>query len=581
MMRPRVLLAATGVVALLATVGACSKNTGSGDDSGGHGTTQSGSISADPKDSQGPAQPVPGAKKGGRLYQLLEADYDHLDPTRAYVNNATAVDALLSRSLTVFKRNDAGNLKLVGDLATGPGADTSHGKCTAWRYTLKNGLKYEDGRPITAKDVAYGVARSFSPDLADGPHYIQQWLANDISYNSSYKGPYNGGKAIPPGVTVQGDKQITFTFAQPHCDLPYAASWGTTTPLPKDKDTKTKLDSHPFSSGPYKVAQYTRDSKLVLERNKFWAPQTDPVRHAYFDSFEADFGQSSDDQTNAIKASQGIDANAVMGANVPPNLLPTVRSDAQTSKRVAAGFTQFVWYMAINNERVKDLKVRRALNYGFDRKAFLQALGGSLIGQEATTLLSPTTNGYRDYDAYPHNVGKAKKLLAGKHPKLVFAFPNTARWQKLATTVQTALKKFGTSVVLKPIDSASYYTQIGKDHNPYDLYFAGWGADWPSGSTIIPPVFDGRTIAAQGNTTYPYFTNAGVNERIQELNKQSANKAASGWAALDKDIMTKFAPVVPVYFDKAYQLYGTNVGNMKISQSSGWPVYYDAYLKKS
>ncbi|HEY3502904.1 MAG TPA: ABC transporter substrate-binding protein [Actinocatenispora sp.] len=570
-------LAATSAVALLAVLAACSKNTGSSSDDNGQGSTQSGSISTNPADSKGPAPAVSGAKRGGTLYQYLEADYDHLDPVRAYVNNATAVGNLLVRTLTMFKDDGKGHLTLVGDLATDAGKDTSGGKCTSWQFTIKDGLKYEDGSTITAADVAYGIGRSFSPDLAEGPHYIQQWLANDVNYNKTYKGPYNGGADVPPGVKVSGNN-ISFNFSQPHCDLPFAASWGTTSPLPKAKDTKTNLDLRPFSSGPYKVKQYTRDSKLVLERNKYWDAKTDPIRHDYFDSFEADFGASAEQQANAIKSSQGKDANAVMGANVPPALLPTVQNDPAVKKRVAAGFTQFVWYMAINNQRIKDLKVRQALNYGFSKKAFIQALGGATAGEEANTLLSPTTIGFKDYNAYPYDQAKAKSLLGGKHPQLVFAFANTARWQKLATTVQSTLQQVGFKVVLKPIDSASYYTQIGKNHNPYDLYFAGWGSDWPSGSTIIPPVFDGRNIQAQGNSTYPYFNSDTVNTEIDKLNKESANDAAPGWAALDKKIMTTYAPVVPVYYDKAYQLYGTNVGNMKIGQSSGWPIYYNAFL---
>ncbi|BCJ37664.1 ABC transporter [Actinocatenispora thailandica] len=578
-MRPRLAVAAVGAVALLATVGACSKNTGSNQGSGGQGSTQSGSIATDPADSQGPAKAVSGAKTGGTLYQYAEADFDHLDPTRAYVNNATAVINLFARTLTMFKDEGNGKLKLVGDLATTPGKDVSTGtKCTSWEFTLKSGLKYEDGTPITAADVAYGVARSFSPDLAEGPHYIQQWLANDVNYNKTYKGPYNGGAPIPPGVKVSGNK-ITFDFKQPHCDMPFAASWGTTTPLPKAKDTRTKLDLHPFSSGPYKVQTYTRDSKLVLVRNKYWDPKTDAVRHAYFDKFETDIGQDADQQANSIKASQGKSANAVMGANVPPALIPTVQGDPAVKSRVAAGYTQFVWYMAINNQRITDLKERQALNYGFDRKSFIQTLGGSTAGDPATTLLSPTTIGFKKYDAYPYSLDKAKQLLGSKHPKLVFAFANTAQWQKRATNVQNTLQKIGFKVVLKPIDAASYYTQIGKKDNQYDLYFAGWGSDWPSGSTIIPPVFDGRNIQAQGNSTYPYFNNDSVNAQIDKLSKQTATEAAPGWAKLDKDIMTKYAPVVPVWYDKAYQLYGTNVGNMKIGQSTGWPVYFNAYLK--
>jgi peptide/nickel transport system substrate-binding protein len=577
-MRPRVVLAAVAAVAVTAALGACTKNTGSSGETG-TGSTQSGAISTNPKDSQGPAPAVRGAKRGGTVYQLLESDYDHLDPTRAYVNNATAVTNLLVRTLTMFSDRGNGKLLLVGDLATDAGDDISGGKCTKWRFTLKKGLRYQDGSTVTAADVAYGVARSFSPNLAEGPHYIQQWLANSIDYNKTYQGPYNGGSAIPPGVTVNG-RNITFSFRQPHCDMPFAASWGTTAPLPRSRDSDPqKIDLHPFSSGPYQVQSYLRDNKLVLVRNKYWSAATDAVRHNYFSRFIAEFGETAEQQANAIKADQGTDTYSIMGANVPPSLLPTVQGDPSVASRVASGFTQFVWYLSINNQRVTSLSERRALNYAFNKRAFLQALGGSTAGVVANTLLSPTTIGYRDYNAYPYSPSRAKKLLNGRKPRLVFAFPNTARWQTLSVTVQNTLQQAGFSITTKPIDSASYYSQIGMKNNPYDLYFAGWGSDWPSGLTIIPPVFDGRNIAAQGNSTYPYFNSDAVNARIDTLQKESANKAAPGWAALDKTIMTDYAPVVPVWYDRAYQLHGSKLGNVKIGQSTGWPIYYNVYVK--
>ncbi|HEY3502905.1 MAG TPA: ABC transporter substrate-binding protein [Actinocatenispora sp.] len=580
-MRPRVVLAAAGAVALAAALGACSKNTGDKGTDNDTVNAQAGGIGT-AADSKGPAAAVTGAKRGGTIYLVQEKDFEHLDPARVYVNNAQVFSRLFTRQLTAFVDDPKTHKStLVGDLATDPGKDTSGGKCTSWRFTLKDGLKYEDGSAITAADVAYGVARSFSPDLADGPHYIQQWLADSIQdYNKTYKGPYDGAPLVPPGVKVDG-RTITFTFKHPHCDMPYAASWGTTAPVPKAKDTKTRYDLHPFSSGPYKIETYNKDSRIVLSRNKYWDQNTDPLRHQYPDHFQVEIGPDAVTQTNRMMASNGTDAYGIMQASggVDPTLVKKVQSDASLANRTLSGYTQFVWYLAINNQRITDLKVRQALNYGLDKRAFIQALGGPAKGEPAGTLESPTTNGYQKYDQYPFNVDKAKQLLAGKHLKLVYAYGNTANGQKQATVIQSSLQKIGVQVVLKPIDAANYYTEISKNHNPYDLYLAGWGSDWPSGSTIIPPVFDGRTIIPVGNNDYSYFSNADVSKRIDEINLLAPDKAAPEWAKLDKEIMTKYAPLVPFYYQKEYTLIGTKVGGVALGLSSGWPEYTSAFAK--
>ncbi|BCJ28212.1 ABC transporter substrate-binding protein [Actinocatenispora sera] len=577
-MRPRVALAAAGALAVVAALGACSKNTGSTGGSNDDVKAQQGGIGT-AADSKGPAAPVSGAKKGGTIYLVQKDDFEHLDPQRIYVNNAQVFAKLFSRQLTGYIDDPkTGKSMLVGDLATDTGKDVSGGKCTTWQFTLKDGLKYQDGSPITAADVAYGVARSFSPNLADGPHYIQQWLADSIDYNKTYKGPYDGGAAMPPGVKVDGNK-ITFDFKKAHCDMPYAAAWGTTAPLPKSQDTKTKLDSKPFSSGPYQFDTYNRDSKIVLVRNKYWDPKSDPIRHDYPDKFEVDMGTDNPAQTNRMIADNGKDQYGIMQKNVDPSLVRKVSGDATLQKRLLKGYTQYVWYLAINNQRITDVNVRRALNYAMDKKSFIQVLGGPNVAEAAGSLESPTTTGYQKYNAYPYNVDKAKKLLNGKHPKLVYAYGNSVNGQKEATNIKSSLEKAGFQIVLKPIDPASYYTEIGRKANKYDLYLAGWGSDWPSGSTIIPPVFDGRNIQAQGNSTYPYFNNADVNKKIDEINDLSPEKSAPKWAELDKEIMTKYAPVVPVWYDKEYTLTGSKVGGCVLGNSSGWPELTGVFAK--
>ncbi|MGA8115640.1 MAG: ABC transporter substrate-binding protein [Actinocatenispora sp.] len=576
-MRPRVAIAAAGAVAIVAALGACSKNTGDDGTAQSDIKHQEGGIGT-AADSKGPAPAVKGAKKGGTINLIQEKDFEHLDPARIYVNNAQVFGRLFQRQLTTFVDDDQGNSKLVGDLATDPGKDVN-GDCKVWQYTLKDGLKYEDGSPIVAKDIAYGVARTFSPDLSEGPDYIQQWLSDDLAFNTKYKGPYNGGSDMPPGVTVKGDKQITFTFKQPHCDMPFASSWGTTTPVPKAQDKKAQYDNRPFSSGPYKFDSYLRGTKAVLSRNKYWDPNTDPLRHNYADKFEVEIGPTGVDQTNRMIADNGKDQYGIMQANVDGTLIKKVQSDASLKPRVLSGYTQFTWYLAINNLRIKDLNVRKALNYAMDKKAYIQAFGGSAKGEPASTIESPTTIGFKHYDAYPLDVAKAKKLLNGKHPKLVYAYANTETGQKYATVIKNSLEKAGFQIVLKAIDGANYYTEIGKKDNSYDLYESGWGSDWPSALTIIPPLFDGGTIQPQGNYNSSYTDIDDVNKRIAEVSKEDASKAAEAWMALDKELMTKYAPVVPLYYQKEYTLVGSKVGGCALGVSSGWPELTNVYAK--
>ena len=175
-------LALLGVTALALSLTACSQNSGStaGTAAASGGSSGTGVASAatvdviatDPARSQGPAPAVPDATAGGTVTILRKNKISHLDPQRVYSFAGLMNAGLISRALTGWVDQGGGRLTLVGDLATSPGSNVK-GDCTQWEFTVKDGLKFEDGTPITSKEIAYGIARSFDPDLTGGPTYLE------------------------------------------------------------------------------------------------------------------------------------------------------------------------------------------------------------------------------------------------------------------------------------------------------------------------------------------------------------------------------------------------------------------------
>ncbi|WP_203657770.1 ABC transporter substrate-binding protein [Actinocatenispora rupis] len=531
--------------------------------------------------SRGPADPVPGARRGGTLVTVQTMDFLHLDPQRQYVTNSNAVDQLIVRTLTMLKNDpNTGREVLVGDLATDAGTDVDHDGRT-WRYTLKTGVRYEDGTAVTAADVAYGVARSFAPELSDGPQYVQRWLTGRTDPSTAYAGPYHGGRAVPPGVTVSG-RTITFHLASPHPDFPYAASLGTTAPLPRSRDHgAAAVDARPFSTGPYKVASYDRGKRLKLVRNRYWDPATDAVRHDYFDSFVTEIGPDGAAQTRRLVADRGTDRYAVSIDGVPPAMASTVLDDRALRSRQLTGFWPFVTYLNINTTRVTSRAVRQAVNYAVDKAAYVRATGGPARGEVATTLLSPTVLGYRRYDAYPTPGGrgdpaKARQLLGDARPALRYAYPDTAAGRAGARAVIASLRRAGFRITPAPLDPSDYYARISRPDNPYDLYPGSWGADWPTGSTVLPPLFSG-TASTDGNS-WTYLDERAVDDRIDAISAEPTARAAGDWADLDRDIMRQYAPCVPLAYVKTLSLTGSRVHGVFQSGTSGSPLFYDAWL---
>ncbi|MEU8661374.1 ABC transporter substrate-binding protein [Actinoplanes philippinensis] len=557
-----------GVLAVALVASGCSETT---NETPGGGNTQNvvqtGTIATDPAESQGPAKAVEGATKGGVVKLLHAAEFEHLDPQKIYVSDSLSMATQFARTLTGYKEDGKGNLKLVGDLATTAGEDVN-GDCKVWKYTLKDGLKFEDGTPITGADVVYGISRSFDPDWGMGPLYIQQWLTDAVEYNTTYKGPFKSPGAEVPGLKADGNV-ITFTFPKPQCETPFAVAMPTTAPVPKAKDTKGDYDRKPVSSGPYMIKEHAYDQYIDFVRNPNWDPATDPIRNAYMDGIRVEFGIDAETGANRVVADAAEDQTAFIWANVPAAVLSKTTSDPKVKERVKSGPSQYVEYMWINTDRVKDLKVRQALNYAVDRDAIIKVRGG--IDQFGSTITSPTIGGYQNYNAYDGgqsgNPEKAKELLGGKPIKLTYAFPNIPVRQQMAAKSKEVYAKAGIELVLTPLDPATYYDSVGTKGNQYDLIRGGWGADWPSSSTVIPALLDGRTIRDKGNQNLAYFNEDEVNKEIDRIKGLKVAEAAPAWAALDKLIMEKYAPLVPQYYIGTYEITGSKIGGTFLSDS--------------
>jgi len=555
---------AVSALALSLVAAGCSKNTGGGGGGGGGGGAQpQAPIILDTKGTTAtPAPEVPGAKPGGTVYYLQDGHPEHLAPQQIYVSDALSLSTqLIYRMLTTYiePTKEGDPLKLVGDLATNTGESTDGGK--TWTFHLRDGIKFEDGSPITSKDIAFGLNISLGALGSQGPQYLNLILNPD----GAWKGPDSGD--MPPGVTAPDDKTIKFEFKDPHPELPYLVAYPTSTPVQKAKYDKDKYEADWQAMGPYKRQSDDRSTKLVLVKNPNWDPKTDPVRHQYPDSYVMDYAPDRNAQTERLIADQGPDQTGVMQANVATTSISKVQNDSALSQRVLSGQGSFANYIYINTARITDVDVRRALNYTFDRSAIVKALGGSAVATPATTLLATTVPGFKKFDAYPTtnpsgDPDKAKQMLNGKTvPKLAYCFANTSTQQTYAAVVQAALSRAGIQIALNPIERSNYYTTVGRKGTSCDLIWGGWSADFPDAISTLDVLWNGEKIVAEGNQNLSYFNEPGINKKLDDLAKEpDRSKAATAYGDLDEEIMKNYAPVIPTFYTRVYSLYGSKLG---------------------
>lgn len=544
----------------------------------------------DAKASTGPAPEVPGAKAGGTANVYQEADFSHLDPGQIYVSDGKLLSRLIFRGLTQYAEDDQGNLTVVGDLATDAGKVSDGGK--TWTYTLKSGLKDENGNPINSADIRHTVERLYASYITDGPTYLQQWLSGaGTTYRKAYAGP-DKGKHLPDNVLeTPDDKTIVFHFKDAQPDLPQMLTMPGYSVVPEETDTKEKYDNAPVSVGPYKIADFKPGKSMKLVKNTQWDPKSDSVRHQYVDGFNIEMNHDDEDQTKTLLADQGDAKNAMMfTGQVATTQLQAVVSNKAAMKRTIQGYAPYVWQLNFNMDRVKDKKLRDAITLALPATSVFQADGGAYGGEAANSLMSPTTPGYDEkYDPFNRakkpngDIAAAKKLIdegGFKGKKLVYAYGNTPVRQRQAVLIADALEKIGLDVQKKEIDSATWYEQVGKVKNGYDLYMTGWGQDWPSASTVFPPLYDGTQIQ-DGSSNYSHINDEHVNSEIARIVKiTDTAEATKAWDALNKYITEKVNPAAPIYYTKVFQIFGSNIGGIRYSSDSSYVDVTRIFLKK-
>ncbi|WP_329475568.1 ABC transporter substrate-binding protein [Kribbella sp. NBC_01484] len=505
----------------------------------------------------------PGGKaaQGGTLQVLQNAAYSHLDPARGFDGGVNNFYRLIYRTLTTQgAAPGAEGTKIVPDLATDTGKPSDGGK--TWTFTLKDGLFFETGAPITSADVKWGVSRAWDPEIGIGSPYAKQL----IEAPASYQGPYKSGDLST--IATPDAKTIVFHLKKPYADFGSVVAQNTFTPVPKGQGAGNQLDSKPISSGPYKVSEYKPGASLKLVRNDKWDKKSDEVRTANPDAFQWTFGLDGATIDERMIAGQGADADAIAGT-VQAASVARIQTP-QLKQRTMTGLGGCTTYMGLNTTKkpLNDVKVRQAINLAVNKQTVRDADGGSALADIGTSIQPPTVAGRVDYDPYPSpdhkgDVEAARKLLteAGLAGGFTMTLDTRAqpKMQAMAVAIQQALEPLKITVKINTIDTATYYEVIGTTSQQHDAAITGWCPDWPSGATFLPPLFDGRNITTKGNSNLAQLNDPGVNAKIDEIAKLTDVTAANAaYGDLDKQIM-ELAPVVPLLYEKVLMLVGSNI----------------------
>lgn len=550
----RGVLAATPIVLATGALAACSSggtSTGSGSDGGGEGG-------------------------GGSLTIFTTGDEMSFDPATSQ-NLAITTLGLTARRLTAWKTSADAPTELIPDLATDVGTPSDDG--ATWTFTLQEGLQFEDGTPITAATVKYGLERSFASELTGGLTYHKVLLEG----GQDYSGPFSGEHL--DSIETPDDLTLVFHLNRPYGDFGWIASTPAFAPVPEDSGEPETYATAPVASGPYRLDSYAPGSRALLVRNENWDAATDEARTGGPDEIEFALAQDASVVAQSIIADRADSQTAFLASFVPTAQLVQAQNDPNVGDRLVTSGPGALEYLALNteSEALQDVAVRRAIQYAVDKQAYLTSKGGEISGDYATTLITPGIAGREEYSLYSDEPAgdpeEATRLLeeagaADLTLRLVITDDQTGA----AEAIQQGLARAGITVTIQPLDDNAYSSEVtAGDGSAYDLVLSSWQPDVPSPNANLTPLFDSSQIGS-GNYNLARYDNPEVDAAILEASSTvDPDEAHAKWAAVDQQILEE-SPVVPLIYSKNSFLHGSAVENFVIGEFPAYPNYLTVTL---
>jgi len=499
-------------------------------------------IAAAPALTPGSTSAMADVKQGGEMTVTFKDDLITLDPAIGYDWKNWSVIKSVFDGLMDYK---PGTTELVPDLAES--YDVSDDGLT-YTFKLRHGVKFHNGREMTAADVKYSLERTCNPATqSPGAGYYGALEGFD---------DFQAGKATDlAGVQTPDDYTVTIKLSRPDSTLLHLMALNFSFVVPKEVVEAEGQDfgHKPVGTGAFKVTEWTTGQSLSLERNKDYFKAGVPK----LDRINFQIGQEP--VVNLLRLQKGeID---FPGDMIPPAKFTEVMNDPEWNKQVIVADQLQTGYitMNVNIKPFDNVAVRQAVNMAINKDRIVQVINNRAA--PANQPLPPSMPGYdKGFKGYAYDVAGAKAKLKeaglenGFETDLYVA--NTDPQPRIAQAIQQDLAAIGIKANIKALDQGNVIAAGGKKDGAPMIWSGGmaWIADFPDPSNFYTVIL-GCGGAVEGGWNWAWYCNPDLDKRAEEANAMTnpadADKRAAAWGKIFTDLMTD-APWAPVFNEKAY-----------------------------
>jgi peptide/nickel transport system substrate-binding protein len=522
---------------------------------------------------------APASHRGGTLKLLAKAAGGTLDPQVNYTLQYWQLYQATYDGLLAFKKaGGSGAFQVVPDLAQSLPKPTNAGK--TWVFTLRKGIKFSNGQPVTVKDVVASLQRIFKVKSPTSGSFYAGIIGAKACLAKPATCTLKGGvsaNAKANTVTINliaPDPEFKYKLAVPHASVVPASS------PPNDAGTKPIP-----TTGPYYFASYNPNKQLVMKRNPYYKEWSkDAAPDGYPDQITQSFGLTVEAQITAIENGQ-YDWTL---ESPPADRLNEIGTKYASQAHVET-LTAF-WYAPMNTRLApfNNLKARQAVNFAIDRNALVKIFGGPKLATPSCQVLPPGFPGHVDYCPYTKNPGKtwsapdlakARQLVkesgtAGQKVAVVSSDDEVNK--ATAVYLQSVLNSIGYKASVKPISGNIFFTYAQNTKNKVQINVQQWYQDYPAASDFLHVLFGCESFhpGSDSSINIAGFCDKSINAKMHHaLATALDNEAAANaeWAKIDK-LVTDAAPMATLFTPKHIDVLSKRVGNFVFSKQFYWLV---------
>lgn len=514
----------------------------------------------------GPAGGPAGDAGGNVLRYALTTEPTTLDPAK--VEDGTTIDLLQQ----VFEGLVSWNEKneIAGNLAE-RWEVSPDGKI--YTFYLKSGVKFHNGREVTAEDFKYSLERACNPALASptAPNYLKDIVGVDEVLSGKARNIRGVRVVDPRTLQIEIDRPRPYWLGNMTYPCSYVVCREEVEKHPRGDIDETNM----VGTGPFRLGEFRRGYQVSLVANPDYhggRPRLDGIVRPII--------------KEGITRLNKYEAGELDIVDVSPRDLERINNDPKLQVDLKSFPRAAIWYLALNQapegSPFRDKRVRLAFAHAIDRDEVIRV---ALKGQadRANGIIPPGVPGHNpDVRPIPYNPQKARELLTqagypdGKgFPELTLSFrQDLPQVSQTAEVVAEQLKRnLNIMVQLRPMEWGQFLRERSNKTMPFS--HLRWGADYLDPQNFLSTLLHTSVRDAQGRESHPEngvgYSNPEFDRLCDAADVESDPEKRMALYRRAEQIAVDDAPWVPLYFQRDLELVRSRVRNLRESLAGHLP----------